>query len=46
MVTRLKIYKTIVLPAIYYNVEAWSNITVSEMRELEEIQRIITEKNM
>ena len=29
MVTRLKIYKTIVLPTIYYNVEAWREIYVS-----------------
>ena len=37
MVTRLKIYKTIVLATIYYNVEAWSNTSKSELRELEEI---------
>ena len=41
MVTRLNIYKTTVLPTIYCNVEAWSNISVNEMRELEEIQGII-----
>ena len=37
MVTRLNIYKTIVLATIYYNVEAWSNISVSEMREIQGI---------
>ena len=41
ILTRLKIYKTVVLPTIYYNVETWSNITKSEMKELEEIQGII-----
>ena len=44
MVTRLKIYKTIVLATIYYNVEAWSNISKSELRELEEIQGAILRK--
>ena len=44
MVTRLKIYKAIVLPTIYYNVEAWSNISVSDMGELEEIKGIILRK--
>ena len=44
MVTRLKIYKTIVLPTIYYNVEAWSNISKSELRELEETQGAILRK--
>ena len=44
MVTRLKIYETIVLPTMYYNVESWTNTGVSEMRELEEIQGIILRK--
>ena len=44
MVTRLKIYKTIVLPTLYYNVEAWSNISKSELRKLEEIQGTILRK--
>ena len=44
MVTRLKIYKTIVLATIYYNVEAWINIRASEMGELGEIQGIILRK--
>ena len=44
MVTRLKIYKTIVLPTIYYNGKAWSNIRKSELRELEEIEGTILRK--
>ena len=44
MVTRLKIYQTIVLATIYYNGEAWRNISKSELRELEEIQGTICEQ--
>ena len=44
MLTRIKIYKTIVIPTIYHNVEAWSNINKTEMKELEEIQGIILRK--
>ena len=46
MVARLKIYKTIVLPTVYYNVGAWSNRRVSEMREIQGIiQRKICEQS-
>ena len=38
ILTRLKIYKTMIIPAIYYNVEAWGNISKKEMEELEEMQ--------
>ena len=44
IVIRLNIYKTIILPTIYYNVEAWRNISVSETIELEEIQGILPRK--
>ena len=26
LITRLKIYKTVIIPTIFYNVETWSNI--------------------
>ena len=44
MLTRLKIYKTIIIPTIYHNIEAWSNINKTEMKELEEIQGIILKR--
>ena len=36
---RIKIYKSIIVKTMYYNVEAWSNITKTEMEELEKMQR-------
>ena len=42
--TRLKIYKTVVFPAIYHNIETWSNISKNEMNELEKIQCIILKR--
>ena len=38
MTTRLKIYKTMVIPTIYHNVETWNNISKKEMKELEDMQ--------
>ena len=38
MMTRLKIYKCVIIPAIYYNIETWSRITKSEMKEIESMQ--------
>ena len=36
---RIKIYKSIIAKTMHYNVEAWSNITKTEMEELEKMQR-------
>ena len=44
MLTRLKRYKSNIFPTIYYNVETWSTITKTEMKELEQIQGIILRK--
>ena len=41
---RLKIYKTVIIPAIYHNIETWSCISKSEMEELEKIQAKILKK--
>ena len=41
---RLKLYNTIVIPSLYYNIEAWSHITKKEMSQLESMQyRILRE---
>ena len=42
--TRLKIYKTVIVPTIFHNIETWSNISKSEMEELEKIQAKILKK--
>ena len=44
MTTRLKIYKTMVIPTIYHNVETWNNISKKEMKELEDMQGKILKK--
>ena len=41
LITRLKIYKTVIIPTIFYNVETWSNINKKEINELERIQASI-----
>ena len=38
---RIRIYKRIVLSTVYHNVEAWSNITKTDMEELESMQKRI-----
>ena len=44
MTTRLKIYKTMVIPTIYHNIETWNSISKKEMKELEDMQGIILKK--
>ena len=44
MTTRLKIYKTIVRPAVFHNIEGWSKINKKEINELENIQATILKK--
>ena len=41
LIRRLKIYKTVIIPTIFYNVETWSNINKKEINELERIQASI-----
>ena len=41
LITRPKIYKTVIIPTIFYNVETWSNINKKEINELERIQESI-----
>ena len=41
MMTRLKIYKSVIIPAIYHNIETWSKITKSEKKEIESMQEKI-----
>ena len=41
LLTRIKIYKTIVIPTIYYNIETWSKISKKELNQLETIQGTI-----
>ena len=38
---RIRIYKRIVVSTVYHNVEAWSNITKTDMEELENMQKRI-----
>lgn len=41
---RIKIYKTIVIPTVYHNIQTWSNISKSELKELEGIQGYILKR--
>ena len=44
--TRLKLYKTTVVPSLFYNVETWSKITKNDMQQLEGMQyRILKASN-
>ena len=38
---RIRIYKRIIVSTLYHNVEAWSNITKTDMMELENMQKKI-----
>ena len=44
LMTRVKIYKTVVFPSIFHNIEAWSSINKNEMDELEKIQANIIKR--
>ena len=44
LMTRIKIYKTVVFPSIFHNIETWSRITKKEIKELESIQAKIIKK--
>ena len=44
ILTRLKIYKTMVYPALFHNVETWSIINNSDLNELEKIQAVILKR--
>ena len=44
LITRIKIYKTVVIPTIYHNIETWSNINKKEMEQLEQIQATILKR--
>ena len=46
LMTRIKIYKTVVFPSIFHNVETWSSISKKEMGELEKIQATIIKRIM
>ncbi len=35
---RIKLYKTVVFPSVYYAMETWSNVTKKELEEIEKIQ--------
>ena len=37
---RFKIYKTVIIPTLFHNVETWSNITKKEIKDLEQCQKI------
>ena len=39
--TRIKLYKTIIIPTLFYNIETWSSIDKREMNELEKMQATI-----
>ena len=41
MITRIKIYKSVIIPTIFYNIETWSKITKTELKELEALQEKI-----
>ena len=41
LLTRIKIYKTMIIPTIYHNIETWSRISKKELNELEGIQGTI-----
>ena len=41
---RLKLYKTIVIPSLYYNIETWSTMTQNELKQLEGMQYKILRK--
>ena len=43
IVARIRIHKRIIVPTVYHNVEAWSNITKTDMEELEKIQKNIVQ---
>ena len=38
MEARIKLYKTIVIPSLFYNIETWSTITKTELKQLETMQ--------
>ena len=44
MMTRIKIYKTMVVKALFHHIETWSKITKRDMEELEKIQSNILKK--
>ena len=44
LMTRIKIYKTVVIPSIFHNIETWSYISKKEMKELEKIQATIVRR--
>ena len=44
LMTRIRIYKTVAIPSIFYNVETWSHISKKEIDELEKIQSTILKK--
>ena len=41
LLTRLQLYKTVIIPTIIYNIETWINIDKIERNELEKIQESI-----
>ena len=40
-VTRIKIYKSVIIPTIFHNIETWSRTTKKEIKELELFQENI-----
>ena len=41
MRTRIKIYKCIIIPTIFHNIETWTRITKGDLEELESMQQKI-----
>ena len=41
LLTRIKIYKTVIIPTIYHNIETWSKMSKKELNQLENIQGTI-----
>ena len=44
ILTRVKIYKTMIYPALFHNVETWSIINNSDLNELEKMQAVILKR--